>query len=68
MHGGKQCPVVTGGTAMRDVIYEMSEQRPRHDLRRRRRHALCSASSPTATFGDTWTAPRDLSRRTAARS
>ena len=36
---------------LRDV-----EQGPRHDLRRRRRRRRCSASSPTATCGATWSA------------
>ena len=37
MHAGEQCPIVRADTRMRDVIYEMSQQGPRHDLRRRRR-------------------------------
>ena len=40
---------------LRDV-----EQGARHDLRRRRRRARCSASSPTATCGGTWSAPADI--------
>ena len=56
MHGGKQCPIVRRRHAdarrdLRDV-----EQGARHDLRRRRRRARCSASSPTATCAGTWSA------------
>ena len=58
MHGGEALPRRRGrhGDArrhLRDV-----EQGPRHDVRRRRTDARCSASSPTATCGATWTAAR----------
>ena len=46
---------------LRDV-----EQGARHDLRRRRRRTRCSASSPTATCGGTWSAARDILELTAA--